>query len=229
MTTSDRTLHEHANVDEAYAAFQAEAVNPAKSLLGKTSEGEDYNYAGLSDILVANRTIAASHGLYLRLILEQKAGFVALKAIIKHVSGGSIYFGQGALPAGPTAWTSQSAVTYLRKMMSSIAFGVAGEDDDASLAVKYERALDRATTPAPQEPAAPTPPAAGSAPQSFKMPAWKIKKIKDLASKTGQTAKGLTALLKAYGAAKSIEEMTREDSDNLIAHLETLKTKAKQS
>lgn len=226
MTTSDRTLHTHASIDEAYAAFQAEAVNPAKSLIGKTAEGEEYNYAGLSDILAANRTIAASHGLYLRLILEQRNGWVSLKAIIKHVSGGSIYFGQGALLAGPNAWTSQSAVTYLRKMMSSIAFGVAGEDDDASLAVKYERALDRATSPAPQpqEPVAPSP-ATGSTREPFKMPRFKINKIKKLLVETRQTEKGTAALLKTYGGADTIETMSRDDSDRLIEHLQTLKAK----
>lgn len=125
---------EHATIDEALVAAQAEFPTIAKSRKA-TVEGKDgkrgytYSYADLSDILAQVRPILSAHGLAQVQRMAIVDGKQALVTELRHRSGGVIA-GETILPIGNVdPQKAGIVITYYRRYALTALLGLAAEED----------------------------------------------------------------------------------------------------
>lgn len=144
-------------IAKALAEFQREAKNPTNSAKAKVptkSGGEfTYTYAPLPDVITHVRPLMAKHGLaVVQSPISDQSG-VGVTTLLTHTSGEWIMSDPLILPlqAG-TAQAAGSAVTYARRYALSAILGISSEDDDdAGLATRETRQVERAQVAATRD------------------------------------------------------------------------------
>jgi len=91
-----------------------------------------YSYADLATVLGSVRPVLAAHGLALYQACEVIGGLARVTTTVLHASGQSITPPPLELPAGNTAQSAGSAITYARRYAALAVLGLATEDDDGA-------------------------------------------------------------------------------------------------
>lgn len=128
-TTSD-------DVDQLAPALVAALGELEDVPRGRTANVGTYNYryADLGAVLGAVRPVLARHGLCLSQTPEVDDGAVVVATTIWHASGQWLAAPPLRLPAGDTAQSVGSAITYARRYTALAVLGMATEDDDGAAA-----------------------------------------------------------------------------------------------
>lgn len=234
MRTSDST----ANIAPALSLFLAGLTNPPKTEEVKAGQ-KHYSFAPLPDILDQVREDLGECGLGLTMEGVNDGYMVGSRALMMHTSGEWIEFGPLMLPAGETAQTYGSALTYSRRYLICAILNIAADEDDdgakASKATKGKKddwgkkvdavrdadarrgneATDRAVDPG--EPDSQLAAASGD-PGSAPGENWDgvpLATLDELIEAYGTRAKALLAARRAFGEV-SIELLTVEQARTLI-------------
>lgn len=93
-----------------------------------------YKFADLADALDIARPVLARHGLAVTQAAEVADGEAVVWTTLLHRSGQFVTAAPTRLPAGPTAQSTGSAITYGRRYSLLAVLGLAAEDDDGASA-----------------------------------------------------------------------------------------------
>ena len=93
-----------------------------------------YRYADLGDALAEARPVLAAHGLAVFQVPTTDPTGATVATTVMHSSGQWLAFAPVRLPAGGTAQTIGSAITYARRYAVMAALGLATDDDDGAAA-----------------------------------------------------------------------------------------------
>lgn len=130
-----RTSESTANIGPALVLFLAGAKNPPKTEDVKAGQ-KSYSFAPLPEILDQVREDLGTCGL--GLTMEQVTGITTVtdgrtvgnRALLMHTSGEWIEYGPLMLPAGDTAQSAGSALTYSRRYLVCAILNIAADEDD---------------------------------------------------------------------------------------------------
>jgi len=185
----------------ALVKFLSELKNPERTATArvptKSGGGYSYTYAELPDILNEARQTAAAHGLAIIQDVRSENGSVGVRTILVHTSGERMESDWLYLPAGDTAQTAGSGITYARRYSLTAFLGIAGEDDDDGAAAG-KRAPAK-TSPTRDKPVKALDTEAGSATQK------QLGYIHKLAEELELAENDITAIKHAYGVMSSKE------------------------
>ena len=95
-----------------------------------------YQYAELADVLAHVRGPLAAHGLAVSQGPQVLDGVVEVTTRVWHISGQWLEAAPLRLPAGNTAQSTGSAITYARRYALMAVLGLAAEDDDGASAAE---------------------------------------------------------------------------------------------
>lgn len=123
-------------IDQLAPAFVAALGEMKDVTKAKTANAGtyQYRYADLADVLGDARPILAAHGLALFQVPVVRDGRAEVTTTVWHASGQWLRLAPLSLPAGETAQSAGSAITYARRYSGQGAVGVASEDDDGAAA-----------------------------------------------------------------------------------------------
>lgn len=128
------------------ALGELEDVARGREAVVETKAGGSYRYryADLGDVLSQARAVLARHGLAVFQVAEAAAD-VTVTTTVMHTSGAWLTFAPFRLPAGNTAQSTGSAITYARRYCLMSILGLATDDDDGAAA--GTRDADRTMSP----------------------------------------------------------------------------------
>ena len=119
-------MTDHANINAALVAFQAELPDVSK---GSTNPAFKSKYADLADVTKAVFPVLAKHGLAFTTAPDDTGDGLVLRYALVHTSGEAIR-GVWPLPDGAKAQELGSWITYGRRYCLSAVTGVTPDEDD---------------------------------------------------------------------------------------------------
>jgi len=120
-------------IAEAYVAALGELQDVPRDRTADVGS-YSYRYADLGAVLGEARPVLAKHSLALFQVPYVDDHDVVVETTVMHTSGQWIRFKELRLPAGQTAQSTGSAITYGRRYSAQGALGLATEDNDGQTA-----------------------------------------------------------------------------------------------
>lgn len=146
------------DVDEISAALskaQGAMDDAPKDTTGQVGQ-QKTRYADLASVRAASRQALAANGLaYVQFPTAAERGYATIVTRLMHSSGQWIEDDAGVtVPAGNTAQTLGSAITYARRYSLMAVLGIAADDDDghAATQARQQPRPKQQDTPAPRQP-----------------------------------------------------------------------------
>lgn len=136
----------YVEVAAAYVAALGDLEDVTRTRTADTGS-YSYRYADLGAVLGAARSVLASHGLALFQTVAVDGRDVEVSTTVMHTSAQWLTFAPMRLPAGSSAQSIGSAMTYARRYSALAVLGLATDDDDGATAAP------RTTGPATMNPA----------------------------------------------------------------------------